>query len=246
MHPGTTLLMRWNPLKKIYQVTATITSFVEAESEDDAHHVADRNSSEIIGDLSVRFEVGSSVHSLSEMNALDERGQWDEISSVYGSELSLGKYFDDLAEHYSFDGTKRCALTVDMFDDSVADPAKPGEPASPPFWYEVIARKKAGGHPAWRACTWQACMGADSLVEGAVPNIGLDGKPRWVGMELDKVVVTDAEVEAAKLAYEAETGKCSKCAGSGQENAGWHYKEGNKYRDCKQCGASGKAPVVVV
>lgn len=231
-------------MNKIFQVSATITSFVEAIDENHARQVASNERNEIIGDFDGALEVGYTVQSLEEMNALDERGNWDGRCFAYGhTSKPLGQYFEDLADFYE-NGGARCPNTVDMFDGKPDAAPAADAVASPPFWYEEIARKKVGGDPDWKAAIWQACKGHDSLIEGAVPRVGLDGKPRWIGIELDKVVVTDAELRQAKLDYETETGKCCKCAGSGKEFGGWDHITGNKYRDCVRCGATGKAPVV--
>jgi len=44
------------------------------------------------------------------------------------------------------------------------------------------------------------------------------------------------------LAWEAETGNCFRCGGSGQESFGWSKAEGRLYRQCSRCGGTGKAP----
>lgn len=44
------------------------------------------------------------------------------------------------------------------------------------------------------------------------------------------------------LAWEAETGNCFRCNGSGQESLGWSKAEGPRYRQCSRCGGTGKAP----
>lgn len=53
---------------------------------------------------------------------------------------------------------------------------------------------------------------------------------------------TDAERAAFYAAWEAETGLCHACHGNGEEFYGWSRDEGNKYRPCNRCGATGEAP----
>lgn len=40
--------------------------------------------------------------------------------------------------------------------------------------------------------------------------------------------------------WQAETGNCLNCTGTGNEWAGWSSTEGNKERPCRKCGATGK------
>lgn len=56
-----------------------------------------------------------------------------------------------------------------------------------------------------------------------------------------KVTVTDAELEAERLAYELETGLCATCSGAGREACGWSVDGGTTYRPCKRCQTTGKA-----
>lgn len=56
------------------------------------------------------------------------------------------------------------------------------------------------------------------------------------------VVLSDREFKAWLPTWEARTGKCHKCRGTGQEWRGWNHITGNKYRDCPRCGATGNAP----
>jgi hypothetical protein len=47
-----------------------------------------------------------------------------------------------------------------------------------------------------------------------------------------------AHAEWLKL-WEAETGHCVECMGTGKAWAGWNYKHGSCFRPCKECGATG-------
>ena len=55
-------------------------------------------------------------------------------------------------------------------------------------------------------------------------------------------VVTDAEIAAARAAFEADTGMCANCAGDGAEYAGWSAQIGRKFRTCNRCSGSGARP----
>lgn len=68
-----------------------------------------------------------------------------------------------------------------------------------------------------------------------------DYKRPVIGTE-QVVVLDDHEFEAWLPTWEARTGLCHECLGTGQKWTGWHYKEGSSYCDCPRCGTSGKAP----
>ena len=131
--------------------------------------------------------------------------------------------------------------STELFDPAENSP----EPARPPDWMNVVARKKLGQPDTWRYCRAEWIGDTDALIEGGItralksgPRKGL---PTWRDSVMTKCVVTAAELEQARLDYEAETGKCSNCAGSGQWWLGWAYDTGNQYEPCKRCKATGKA-----
>jgi hypothetical protein len=71
------------------------------------------------------------------------------------------------------------------------------------------------------------------------------GRPNW--RKLDKrtecaVVITDVDIGLFKAAYERTTFNCHECAGSGQVWCGWSLDDGNRFRACSRCNATGKAP----
>lgn len=103
--------------------------------------------------------------------------------------------------------------------------------------------------PGWVGDQWQAARAA-SIVTGGVPD-GVysrgprKGQPRlnkWIPGTKEKIVVTDAEMNAYAMVYESDHGKCYNCKGTGQEYYGWSRKTGNMLRTCTRCGGSGQAP----
>jgi hypothetical protein len=106
-----------------------------------------------------------------------------------------------------------------------------------------LAETKSG-IPGWKATKWQAA-GQDSIVSGSVP-VGTysrgsrKGEPKFTGPRT-MVAVTRAEKEAAAIAYEAETGHCWNCKGTGQVVHKISVTEGTTYRPCARCGGSGEA-----
>lgn len=119
------------------------------------------------------------------------------------------------------------------------------EPARPPDWMNVAARKKLDVGDDWRWCKAE-WIDDDSLLEGAVPSLisrgPRKGFPTWKRLKLDKVIVTAGELAQAKADYESATGKCHECAGSALRNTGWSSESGRRFKPCGRCAATGKAP----
>lgn len=110
-----------------------------------------------------------------------------------------------------------------------------------------LAAKKTAVE-GWQAWKWESITGGH-LVTGEVPNGTYTrgpgkGQPRFGqagAQHKQRVIVSEAELQAVAAAHEAETGECWDCKGTGKTWAGWSAKEGVTYRPCKRCGASGKA-----
>lgn len=109
-----------------------------------------------------------------------------------------------------------------------------------------VARRKVNGPEGWEICGWERLGdGRDFVVEGGVPRLltrgPRKGHKRWDGPRL-KTVVTGAEIDAEHARYEADTGNCGDCGGTGEVLAGWSAKDGTKLEPCPRCGATGKTP----
>lgn len=123
------------------------------------------------------------------------------------------------------------------------------EPDLPPNWLSVVARKKLAQPQEWRWCKFEAIGDTDDyVVEGGIPRLLQSGKRKgqvtWRDCVLIKCVVTRSETDLAKVEYEAETGKCHKCAGSGLRLEGWSRDTGNYFKPCVRCSATGKSSAV--
>lgn len=55
------------------------------------------------------------------------------------------------------------------------------------------------------------------------------------------VVITGRDIDDARAAWEKETGKCYQCAGTGQEACGCNVKTGHRFRQCRECGGTGRS-----
>lgn len=116
----------------------------------------------------------------------------------------------------------------------------------------AAAFRKLGETSDWRVYKWEKVdyksETPDFIVEGGVPRLlksgPRKGQPTFRDCVGRRTVVTWAEIQKAKSDYEAETGKCCECFGTGQYCYGWSRDEGNKYRDCGRCSATGKSPQV--
>lgn len=110
-----------------------------------------------------------------------------------------------------------------------------------------VARRKVNGPEGWAVCAWEVIgEGSDLVVTGGVPRLlkagPRKGKPTWRDVPTQRAVVTRAELDAEKARYEADTGKCSECMGSGKVLASWSATEGVMYRPCKRCDGTGERP----
>ena len=88
------------------------------------------------------------------------------------------------------------------------------------------------------------------LVEviGAVAPLKTRGKSKgchnWDKMDKSTkrvVYITLKEHSEWVNAWEAKTGKCATCRGTGNEWCGWSVNEGSRYKVCTKCHGSGKA-----
>ena len=112
---------------------------------------------------------------------------------------------------------------------------------------EVVAKKKLNAPDDWSICGWERIGDSnDLIVEGGVTRLLKSGKNKgrrtWLDSVISKCCVTDGEVVNAKREYEAETGNCAICCGTGQACSGWNCDSGHSYITCKRCDGTGKAP----
>lgn len=111
----------------------------------------------------------------------------------------------------------------------------------------VAARKKIGAPAEWEAFEWSVVdhenIDTSAIrVRGSIP-IGKrkDGRPRWgKRSEADSVYIYNQDIEAAKLEYERESGKCADCI-DGQYCCGFGVGPVYKYRSCSRCNGTGRA-----
>jgi hypothetical protein len=133
-------------------------------------------------------------------------------------------------------------------------PRSPGNP--PPNFVEEIARQRLGQPPEWRVCVWERVGRMNHydgcVVAGGVPRILTRGKRKgqqsWSHLkrrDLLKVAVSPEDEARAHADYEAATGACHECGGSGAEWAGWSSDAGNRYRICSRCLGTGNAPTAM-
>lgn len=101
----------------------------------------------------------------------------------------------------------------------------------------VLLRKV--GIEGWEACIMEAVTGG-MLITGGVPHM-VGHKKKWPPRKtMERVLLTHAEIEAEYARYEAETGNCHACYGSGKETYGWTVVDGAKYRICPHCKGVGR------
>lgn len=99
----------------------------------------------------------------------------------------------------------------------------------------------------WEAFKFETVADA-YLIEGGVPRLLQTGPRRgqktWRGSRITRVIVTKAEVSAERRRYEAETGSCARCmgSGSGEVLTGWSRKGGDRLSVCPRCHGTKHAP----
>lgn len=106
-----------------------------------------------------------------------------------------------------------------------------------------VARRKLNAPPEWEWYRLEA-IGDDTLVEGGVPSNPNHRAPRrWKGVKGQRVVVTDAEANAARMEFERSTSLCWRCGGSGKTMRSVSQREPDKviwtFRTCDRCKGSG-------
>jgi hypothetical protein len=122
-----------------------------------------------------------------------------------------------------------------------------------PNMLELCARQKLQQPDTWLAYRYEVknhgTPGAYYEVKGAITPLKTRGKnkgqPNWG--KLDKSTDFTAAIQFDQLAafikqWEADTGLCHKCGGTGQEFAEWSADEGTKTRPCMGCNTQQKTP----
>ncbi|MGF6212385.1 hypothetical protein [Comamonas sp. 4034] len=121
-----------------------------------------------------------------------------------------------------------------------------------PDFMQIVAREKLGEKAKdWQIFRWERIGDGNDFVVGfGQTRLKTSGKNKgettWRGIDgrqlpHGKVVVTGAEMDAARAKYETDTGHCGECGGTGQAWCGWSAAEGTKYRTCHRCNGTGKA-----
>lgn len=121
-----------------------------------------------------------------------------------------------------------------------------------PDWFNLIAAQRglpAGWswfHSEWKGDGDHAVMIVKGGVAGHVyargPNKGKPNPKKRT--DVSEMIVTRDNLIAIKHQWQVKTGLCAECYGEGKRIAGVSMRDGKTertYRDCKACGASGKA-----
>ena len=117
----------------------------------------------------------------------------------------------------------------------------------PPDLHELTARRVHNLPPEWQACVYRSLppwgvelIGAEPI--GTIRRGPRKGRPKWPPRnQWRAVVISNKQVNETRRQWEAETGLCSHCGGSGQQVQRVSITEGVSYRTCTACGGTGKA-----
>ena len=118
----------------------------------------------------------------------------------------------------------------------------------PPDLHVLTARRVHSLPPDWQACVYHSLhpLGYAKLIGtepiGTISRGPRKGRPKWPPLVPWRAVLISAEqVAKTRRQWEADTGLCSHCGGSGQQLKGVSVAEGPSYRTCRGCGGTGKA-----
>lgn len=121
------------------------------------------------------------------------------------------------------------------------------------FFNEFVRRVK--GVPVnwqWKSLDGIGASRQDGgfLMKGGIPPLIKSGKragePNWSkATDQRSFLVTFRELDEFVARWEIETGRCSKCQGSGEEVCGWSRDHGAQHRCCSKCSGSGRPKVLV-
>ena len=103
----------------------------------------------------------------------------------------------------------------------------------------AVALRKVGNPEGYNVCGWEVLDYGGVLyrMRREVPTLPGRGK-KWAGEEKTACISSD-EIAAEEARFEAETGRCAKCNGSGQQWAGWSVVDGTRFEPCTRCNATG-------
>lgn len=143
------------------------------------------------------------------------------------------------------------ALTLELPLDPVPQ-QKPAEGVR--FdWLSAFCREKFDAPEDWRWHSWERKEFDKPhefmIVRGAVC-YAKKAKGKYKGWDDWKRAeagtertysITRKDLEAFQIEWQAKTGMCFECYGTGEAWAGWSAKEGTRYAPCRHCDATGKA-----
>lgn len=122
---------------------------------------------------------------------------------------------------------------------------------------EMMARERLGMPDTWCAYSWACKPGGGSVVTHYVEVVGMiaplktkgknKGDHNWSAGDKDTektVYITPAEHAAWCVAWEAKTGRCIECIGTGKVIASISVVNGTTYRECPKCKGTKLAALV--
>jgi hypothetical protein len=132
------------------------------------------------------------------------------------------------------------------------DPEKPEAVRLRPPVYDQHARERYNLPADWKVYSWAAkgdkATGYVELKGGVfrkqIERGKRKGKIDYRQPETGTaatISLSNVDHEVWLRRWEAETGYCVECFGTGQEWAGWDHIKGNAYRPCAKCGATGRS-----
>lgn len=120
-------------------------------------------------------------------------------------------------------------------------------------WMNEVARKRYGMPAQWRWFRSEVKNhdkpSAFIMLTGAICDAKIvrgrykghdDWKKRDKTTEAE-IAIKFSEIDEVKAEWQARTGKCSNCKGTGKSWIGWGKDTGHRYESCKPCSGTGAA-----
>lgn len=120
----------------------------------------------------------------------------------------------------------------DLFEDHAR------ELLNVPETYTTLKWEMMPDHSPFTHCKITLCLRPDNYTAGPK-----EGTPKWSTRDKTKdrqVIISMKEHDAWLLSWEAKTGLCHECQGSGKRYVRWSAATGTEYKPCDRCSAMGK------
>jgi hypothetical protein len=119
-------------------------------------------------------------------------------------------------------------------------------------WMNEVARKRYGMPERWRWFRSEVknhdkpsafIMLTGAICDAKIKRGKYKGNDDWKKRDKTseaEIPIKFGDIKEVQAEWEAETGKCSNCRGSGKSWIGWGKDTGNRFEPCRPCSATGR------